>query len=88
MNFTRHGEEKLKRLRLEVYRLTSTPRIADYLKRISEEDGMLDKKSVKVNLLDREAQNVKRMLEELLWARYKKLVKTITQNQTVASVNC
>ena len=39
---------------LGVYRLTSTPRIADYLKRISEEDRMLDKKSVKVNLLDRE----------------------------------
>jgi DNA replication initiation complex subunit (GINS family) len=46
---------------------------------------MLDKKSVKVNLLEREAQNVKRMLEELLWVRYKKLVKTITQNQTLPS---
>ena len=60
-------------------------RIADYLKRINEESGMLDKKSVKVNLLDREAQNVKRMLDELLWARYKKLVKTITQNHTLPS---
>ncbi len=60
-------------------------RIADYLRRIREESRMLDKKSVKVNLLDREAQNVKRMLEELLWARYKKLVKTITQNQTLPS---
>jgi DNA replication factor GINS len=46
---------------------------------------MLDKKSVKVNMLDHEAQNVKRMLEELLWARYKKLVKTITQNQQLPS---
>jgi len=60
-------------------------RIADYLKHISEESRMLDKKSVKVNLLDRETQNVKRMLEELLWARYKKLVKTITQNQQLPS---
>ena len=60
-------------------------RISDYLKRIKEETRMLDKKSVKVNLLDHEAQNVKRMLEELLWARYKKLVKTITQNQTLTS---
>jgi len=60
-------------------------RIADYLKRIREETRMLDKKSVKVNLLDHEMQNVKRMLEELLWARYKKLVKTITQNQTLPS---
>src|SRR5208282_3462602 len=60
-------------------------RIADYLRRIRDENRMLDKKSVKVNLLDREAQNVKRMLEELLWARYKKLVKTITQNQQLPS---
>jgi DNA replication initiation complex subunit (GINS family) len=60
-------------------------RISDYLKHIREETHMLDKKSVKVNLLDHEAQNVKRMLEELLWARYKKLVKTITQNQTLPS---
>jgi DNA replication initiation complex subunit (GINS family) len=60
-------------------------KIADYLKRINEDSGLLDKKSVKVNLLDRETQNVKRMLEELLWARFKKLVKTITQNQTLPS---
>jgi len=60
-------------------------RIADYLRRINEESGMLDKKSLKVNLLEHEAQNIKRMLEELLWARYKKLVKTITQNQTLPS---
>ena len=30
-------------------------------------------------------QNVKRMLEELLWARYRKLVKTVTQNQKLPS---
>jgi DNA replication initiation complex subunit (GINS family) len=60
-------------------------RIADYLRRIREESRMLDKKSVKVNLLDHEAQNVNRMLEELLWARYKKIVKTITQSQKLPS---
>ena len=59
-------------------------RIADYLRRINEE-SRIDKKSVKVNLLDRETQNVKRMLEELLWARYKKMVKTITQEQKLPS---
>lgn len=58
-------------------------RIADYLKRIREENRMLDKKSVKVNLLEHEAQNVKLMLEELIWTRYKKLVKTITQSQKI-----
>jgi len=59
-------------------------RIADYLRRINEE-SRIDKKSVKVNLLEREAQNVKRMLNELLWARYKKMVKTITQEQKLPS---
>ena len=60
-------------------------RTADYLRRMGEENRLLDKKSVKLNLLDREAQNVKRMLEELLWARYKKILKTSTQNQTLPS---
>jgi DNA replication initiation complex subunit (GINS family) len=56
-------------------------RVADYLKRIREENSTVDKKSVKANLLDCEAKNVKQMLEELLWARYKKMLETITQNQ-------
>jgi DNA replication factor GINS len=57
-------------------------RIAGYLKHIKEEN-LADLKSVKINLLNREAQNVKRMLEELLWARYKKIVKTTTKSQKV-----
>jgi len=60
-------------------------KIADYLKRIKEENRILDKKSVKVNLLEHEAQNVNWMLEELVWARYKKLIKTITQTQKLPS---
>jgi DNA replication factor GINS len=60
-------------------------RIVDYLRRIREENKMIDKKSIKVTLLEHEAQNAKRMLKELLWARYKKLVKTITQSQNLPS---
>jgi DNA replication factor GINS len=61
-------------------------RVADYLRHMREEENrMLDKKSIKVNLLDREAQNVRWMIEELLRARYKKLVKTITQSQKLPS---
>ena len=56
-------------------------RIADYLKRIREESMLSDKKSVKVSLLDHEAKNVAIMLEELLLARYKKLLETVSQNQ-------
>jgi DNA replication factor GINS len=56
-------------------------RLADYLRRLNEENKILDKKSIKVNLLEHESQNVNRMLKELLRTRYKKLVRTITQSQ-------
>ena len=58
-------------------------KIAEYLKRVKEEKMLPDKKSVKVNLLDREARNLSVMLEELLSARYSKLIETISQNQTL-----
>jgi DNA replication initiation complex subunit (GINS family) len=57
-------------------------RLAEYLKHISQEN-ILDKKSVKVSLLELEAQNVLRMLNELLLARYKKIVDTLSQSQKV-----
>jgi DNA replication factor GINS len=60
-------------------------KIAEYLGRIKEEDKVLDKKSVKMNLLTREAQNVERMLEELLWARYRKIIKMATKTQKLPS---
>jgi len=56
-------------------------RIGDYLRCIKEENRIPDKKSVRLNLLEHEAQNANRMLEELLRARYKKIIKTITQTQ-------
>jgi DNA replication factor GINS len=64
------------------YSLGSLPpdfysRIAAYLKRVKEENRMLDKKSVKANL------HVKSMLKELVWARYRKLLKIITKSQKV-----
>jgi len=60
-------------------------RVADYVRRIKEESRMLDKKSVKAGLLGRELQNVKRMLRELVWARYKKLVKVVGEGQKMPS---
>lgn len=60
-------------------------RIKDYIKRINQEDKTLDKKSVKINLLEHEAQNVKRMLEELLKLRYQKIIDAVTELQKVPS---
>jgi len=57
-------------------------RIAAYLRQINE-DPPLDKKSVKVQLLEHEAKNVNRMLDELLKARYRKIIKNITKTQRI-----
>jgi DNA replication initiation complex subunit (GINS family) len=58
-------------------------RIADYLRRIKEENRMLDKKTVKASLLEHEVRHVKLMLRELVWLRYKKLLRIISESQKV-----
>ena len=60
-------------------------RVTRYLRKIAEENSLTDNKSLKTALLEREAANVKRMLGELLWARYKKLVKFTTQTQKLST---
>jgi DNA replication factor GINS len=60
-------------------------RIADYVRRIKEERRMLDKKTVKAGLLEREMTHVQRMVGELVWTRYNKLVRLITEGQKVPS---
>jgi len=57
-------------------------KISDYLLRINDENK-LDQKSVKLNLLEHEAHNVKLMLQELLDLRYKKIIKSVTKKQRV-----
>jgi DNA replication initiation complex subunit (GINS family) len=56
-------------------------KIGEYLLRIKREDQVIDKKSVKMNLLTHEALNVERMLKELLEVRYRKIIKTVTKSQ-------
>jgi len=59
-------------------------RIADYLRRIKEENRMLDKKTVKASLLKSEMRNVKRMLRELIRTRYKKLIRKMARGEKVS----
>jgi DNA replication factor GINS len=78
------------RFELENAELGSLPpdfyaRAADYLRRIKEESRMLDKKTVKVGLLEHELERVKCMLQELVWTRYRKLVALISENQKLPS---
>jgi DNA replication factor GINS len=54
-------------------------KIIEYLSRLNEDHNNLDMKAVKVALLEHEAQNVQRMLKELLDNRYKKILKTVTK---------
>jgi DNA replication factor GINS len=60
-------------------------RIADYLRRLKEENRMLDKRTVKANLLKKEVQSVKRMAQDLIRTRYKKIVKKAMRGEEVQS---
>ena len=60
-------------------------RIADYLRRLKEESRMLDRRTVKASLLKSEMQNAKRMVRELIRARYGKLVIKVTKGEKIPS---
>jgi DNA replication factor GINS len=57
----------------------------DYLRRLREESRMLDKRTMKAQLLKNEMQNVKRMLRELIQRRYKKLIITVSKGEKISS---
>ncbi|MEM1990275.1 MAG: hypothetical protein QW782_06540 [Candidatus Bathyarchaeia archaeon] len=56
-------------------------RIEEYLKKLAEENRMLDKKTAKASLLKVEEQNVKRMLKDIANLRYKKLIRKISKDE-------
>ena len=62
---------------VEIQRLPKNfyAKIADYVKKIREERRMLDKKTTKAKLLNREFKSVKNMAEELVRLRYDKALK-------------
>lgn len=59
-------------------------KIADYVKRLAEESRMLDRRTAKASLLKRETQNAKRMIRELIQARYRKLVKKAAKGEKIS----
>ncbi len=52
-------------------------RLAKYIKRIREEKRMLDEKTIRGKLLQREEENVGRLTEELVRTRYKKISNSV-----------
>jgi DNA replication initiation complex subunit (GINS family) len=70
---------------VEIQRLPKNfyAKIAAYIKKMKEENRMLDKKTTKAKLLDNEFRNVKIMLGELLQRRYKKFLEKTVAKETV-----
>jgi DNA replication factor GINS len=58
--------------------------IVEYVKKLKEESRMLDKRTVKANILRKEMQNMKRMVRELLWVRYRKIVNKAAKGEDVS----
>jgi len=74
---------------IEKNELTKIPsdfyvRVADYVQRLKEEGRMLDKRTIKANLLRKEMQNVRRMIRMLIQMRYMKILKKTERIQKVS----
>jgi DNA replication factor GINS len=60
-------------------------KVADYLRKLKEESRMLDKRTVKANLLKEELKNAKRMIEDLIRTRYTKLIQKMVEGEKFSS---
>ena len=58
-------------------------RVANYVRRIKEESRMLDKKTLRSELLERELSNVQHIVSDLIWTRYRKLVRLLIATQKI-----
>lgn len=58
-------------------------KITEYLKEIAKERKMLDKRTVKANLLRIEERNVKRMLNDLTKVRHNKLIRKAKEGEKI-----
>ena len=59
-------------------------KLAGYIKKMKEESRMLDDKTVRAKLLRREADNVKKMVKEIIELRREKTLKKATDGKPVA----
>ncbi len=56
-------------------------KVSDYIKRIKEESRATGKKDLKAVLIEHELLNVERLVQDLIWIRFRKLKKTINEDQ-------
>jgi len=57
---------------------------AQYLKKISEESRMLDRKTMKMKLLKKEMKNVRKMIYKVILTRYNKLVVKLAKGENIS----
>jgi DNA replication factor GINS len=69
---------ELERLSPEFY-----SRVAEYMKRLREESRMLDKRTLKTNLLEKEMRNARRMVHELIQTRYRKIIGKVVKGEEI-----
>ncbi len=69
---------ELQMLPTEFYRTT-----AKYVKRLKKESRMLDRRSLRARLLEKEMRNVKRMIRGLVRTRFRKLVERGSRGKRV-----
>jgi len=58
-------------------------RLADYVKKTGEEKRMLDEKTVKARLLQKEEENVKKIIAKMIKARYDKIMRMVASGESV-----
>ncbi|MGA3191581.1 MAG: hypothetical protein ABSD73_03595 [Candidatus Bathyarchaeia archaeon] len=76
------------KLELENIELEKLPpefysRAAEYMKRLREESRMLDKRTLKTNLLEEEMRNAKRMVHGLIQTRYRKIISKVAKGEEI-----
>jgi len=59
-------------------------RIVEYMRKLKEEARMLDKRALKTNLLNKEMQNARRMVIELIQTRYRKITRKAARSEQIS----
>jgi DNA replication initiation complex subunit (GINS family) len=73
-----HENAELEKLSSEFYF-----RAAEYMRRLREESRMLDKRTLKTSLLEKEMRNAKRMVHELIQTRYRKIIRKVAKGEEI-----
>ncbi len=60
-------------------------KITEYFKKLGEESRMLDRKTLKAVLLRREMKNAKKMVNDIVSTRYKKLLRKAVKGENILS---